>query len=63
MDAPPGLLTYREVAQTFKTSQMTVRRMVERGELTAIKLGRVVRFDPAEVAAVIESSRTVVAGR
>lgn len=57
MDAPAGLLTYREVAQTFKASPMTVRRMADRGELTAIKIGRLVRFDPAEVAAVIERCR------
>ena len=51
------LLTYRDVADALGVSQMTVRRMVERGDLPIIRVGRQVRFDPFEVRLYVERSR------
>lgn len=56
VDDPP-LLTYREVADALRVSQMTVRRMVDRGELAAIKVGGSVRFDADEVRLLIRRGR------
>lgn len=40
------MLTTEEVAKILNVSRMTVIRMIEAGELQAIKLGRVYRVDP-----------------
>jgi excisionase family DNA binding protein len=39
----PSLLTVNEVAEMFRVSGMTVRRMVESGQLQAVRVGRSVR--------------------
>jgi excisionase family DNA binding protein len=48
------LLTVAQAADVLKVSPLTVRRMVERGELKAIRLGgqanRQLRIDRAEIA-------------
>jgi excisionase family DNA binding protein len=43
------VLTVREVAAELRVSGMTVRRLVERGELRAIRVGRSVRIERAEL--------------
>jgi excisionase family DNA binding protein len=40
MDDEKALLTVEEVASYLKLAPLTVRRMIERGDLTAIKVGR-----------------------
>lgn len=50
-DAPP-LMTIADVAARWQTVPRTVQRLVARGELRAIKIGRLIRFDPEDVAAV-----------
>jgi excisionase family DNA binding protein len=47
--APP-LLTTSEAAERLHVHPRTVQRLVERGELSAVRLGAAVRFDPADVA-------------
>ncbi len=42
------LLTTREVGELLSVSERTVRRLTHRG-LRSIRLGGVVRFDPADV--------------
>jgi excisionase family DNA binding protein len=46
--APP-LLTTNEAADLLHVHPRTVQRLVERGELGAVRLGAAVRFDPADV--------------
>lgn len=45
----PRLLRTEDVADTFRISHSAVRRMVLRGELTPIQIGRSVRFRIEEV--------------
>lgn len=52
-EARPEAVTYRETAARLRCSMMTVRRLVERGELTRIKLGRAVRVTEASIAALL----------
>jgi len=52
------LLTVAELADILSINQLTVRRMVTRGQLTAVRLGRAVRFDPDDVDAFLASVRT-----
>ena len=45
------LLTMAEVAERLRLSEKTVQRMVRQGVFTKLKVGSLVRIDPAEVAA------------
>jgi excisionase family DNA binding protein len=49
-----GLLTTNEAADLLHVHPRTVQRLVERGELCAVHLGSAVRFDPHDVAGLIE---------
>jgi excisionase family DNA binding protein len=46
----PPLLTTQEAASLLHVHPRTVQRLVERGQLEAVRLGAAVRFDPADVA-------------
>jgi excisionase family DNA binding protein len=46
-----GLLTTSEAASLLHVHPRTVQRLVERGQLGAIRLGAAVRFDPADLTA------------
>jgi excisionase family DNA binding protein len=46
----PSLLTTSEAADLLHVHPRTVQRLVERGELSPVRLGAAVRFDPADVA-------------
>ena len=48
-DAPAPLLTSREVQHILKVSKSGLRRMTDRGVLTPVRLGYLVRFRQAEV--------------
>ena len=52
------LLTVAELADLLSINQLTVRRMVNRGQLTAVRLGRAVRFHPDDVDAFLATART-----
>lgn len=45
------LLTMAEVAERLKLSEKTVQRMIRQGVFTKLKVGSLVRIDPAEVVA------------
>lgn len=45
-----ALLTTSEAADLLHVHPRTVQRLVERGELSSVRLGAAVRFDPADVA-------------
>lgn len=49
------LLTIPEVAQRLGVSSSTVRRLVDRGELARVRVGRSVRFREADLAGLIDS--------
>ena len=45
-----GLLTPKQVAEWWQVSERQITRLVERGELDAIRVGRCVRLSPVAVA-------------
>lgn len=45
-----GLLTTREAANALHVHPRTIQRLVERGQLSAVRLGTATRFDPADLA-------------
>ena len=49
------LLTVDQLAEKLAVNPLTVRRMVQRGQLTAVRIGRAVRFDPVDVDAFLAS--------
>lgn len=52
------LLTQEEAAEYLNTSKSHVRRLWDRRELAAVKVGNLVRFDLADLDRYIESRRT-----
>ncbi len=46
----PSLLTTSEAADLLHVHPRTVQRIVARGQLSAVRLGAAVRFDPGDVA-------------
>ncbi len=64
-DRVPQLLNWREVASALRISPHTVRRWASgpNPRLRPIKLGRLTRFHPDEVSALIERSRRAGAPR
>lgn len=43
----PSYLSVAECAELLAVEHKTVRRLIERGELPALRVGRVLRIDPA----------------
>jgi len=43
------LLTYRDAADELRVCAKTVERLVQRGELRAVRIGRAVRLTPDEL--------------
>ena len=54
---PPQLLTIDQLAEQLNVSVRHVRRLVAERRLPYLKVGKFVRFDPAEVAAWLDRSR------
>lgn len=52
LDTP--LLTVHQVAEALGCSHWTIRRMISRGELKAVRIGQMLRIDPREVRKVIK---------
>lgn len=53
------LLTSDEVAQRLRATTRFVRRLVAERRIAYVKVGRLVRFEPAAVEAYIEANRVV----
>ena len=53
-DSAPALLTTHEAAALLHVHPRTVQRLVERGQLEAVRLGTAVRFDPFDVRGLTE---------
>lgn len=45
LDSPPPLLSTEEVARRLGVDPVTVRRLAQRGELPAVRVGKQWRFD------------------
>lgn len=52
-------MTSGEVAAVLRKTERFVRRLVAERRIAYVKVGRAVRFEPAAVAAYIESNRVV----
>lgn len=50
------LLTVKEVASYLQTSKQQVRRMIQSGELTAVRVGREYRVSAASLEAWLEEN-------
>lgn len=50
------LLTVKEVAEWLKTSRVQVRRMIQNGELAAVKVGREYRIPVAGIREFVENN-------
>ena len=57
------VLTKGEVAKYLKVSVMTVSRMINRGDLRAIKTGRLVRVRQSDLLAYLDSHLKVKGGQ
>ena len=51
------LLTYRDAARLLGITERSVWALVQRGEIPAVRFGRTVRIDPADLRAFIDSSK------
>jgi excisionase family DNA binding protein len=56
----PHLLTTRDVAKQLRAGKRTVERLAANGEIPCVRIGRLVRFTPADLAAFIDSRRRPV---
>jgi excisionase family DNA binding protein len=56
-----ALLTTNEAADLLHVHPRTVQRLVERGQLCAVHLGGAVRFDPHDVAGLIQQVKRIAA--
>jgi excisionase family DNA binding protein len=56
-DVVPKLLTMDELAERLAVTQRHVRRLVAEKRVPYLKVGRLIRFDPAQIAAWLERSR------
>ncbi len=52
------LLSYREAGKLLGVTERTVWTLVNDGELPAVRFGRSVRIDPADLRAFIDQSKT-----
>jgi excisionase family DNA binding protein len=54
---PAPLLTVKETATLLRVSAKTIRRLIEREELQAVRIGRLVRLRSADVLQIIEQGQ------
>jgi len=54
--SPSSLLTIANVAALLQVSTKTVRRLIDRGELDVIRIGRAIRIQPGALAFLIGRS-------
>ena len=61
MNEPPPsmekLLTYRDAAKLLGVTERTIWTLVNRGDLPAVRFGRSVRIDPADLRGFVEASK------
>ncbi len=57
MNEVPDLLSVKEVAELLHISERTVHRMIERKELPAYKVGKVIRVERKDVLKYLEENK------
>ena len=63
-EGPRGwLLTAEQVAEMLSTTPRFVRSLVEKRLIGHVRIGRSARFDPADVAAYVETRKVLPAGK
>jgi excisionase family DNA binding protein len=58
----PHTLTLQEACDVLRITRRTATSLIERGELTAFKVGQAWRIDPADLAAYIERQKQAARG-
>ncbi|MBL8764811.1 MAG: helix-turn-helix domain-containing protein [Phycisphaerae bacterium] len=61
-DGFPPLLTYRQAAKVLGVTERTLWTLVHEGRLPAVRFGRSVRIDPADLRRFIESAKRSESG-
>lgn len=56
------LLNYREAGKLLGVTERTIWTLVDQGELPAVRFGRSVRIDPADLRNYINRSKTTAPG-
>jgi excisionase family DNA binding protein len=56
---PRSLYTVSQTAEILNASEKTVRRFIERGLIRAVKIGGLVRIDPADLEDLIRDHRSL----
>jgi excisionase family DNA binding protein len=51
------LLTYRQAAEVLGVSERSIWTLVDKGNLAAVRFGRSVRIDPADLRAFIDRAK------
>ena len=59
--AVEALLTYKRAAEVLGVTERTVWTLVDSGDLPAVRFGRSVRIDPADLRAYIDRCKTTPA--
>ncbi len=62
-DTLPALYTIGQTAEMLTVSTMTVRRIINRGELTPARIGGQLRFTSAEIARYIDAATRRIAAQ
>jgi excisionase family DNA binding protein len=57
LNPPNALLTIKQVARILQVNRRTVRRLLQRGELPWVRIGRQYRLEPAALDAFIAARR------
>lgn len=56
------LLTYKQTGNLLGVTERTIWTLVDQGELPAVRFGRSVRIDPADLRAYIDRRKTTMKG-
>jgi len=57
-EVPPVLYTVPETARALRLSTRSVFRLIQRGELPVVRVGRALRLDPRDLAEFVERQKS-----
>lgn len=57
LNVEPILLTARQAARALSISERTLYAITKAGDIRAVRCGRLIRYDPADLRAWIESAK------